>query len=196
MSRLLEVPGPQRFPVVDGRLAWLAGAADKASPTPADQRQRLTKMATDGNFKDAYDGLRKLALDPADDPKQVGNDLNLAINCLHQLGRVDEVDPFREGVIEAHKKNWHLLQTAAHSYFQGEHYGYIVAGKFYRGEHRGGGRFVNTYPRDPRPRPSAPEQALPLVKDDKDRAAAAGFYLNFADLLLSAENQQMWRCRP
>ena len=36
---------------------------------------RRQKLMNDGNFKEAYDGFSALALDPADDPAQVGDDL-------------------------------------------------------------------------------------------------------------------------
>src|SRR5207248_5763187 len=62
------------------------------------------------------DLLRKLALDPNDDPMKVGSDLELAVTCLRNLGRVDEIDDFREAVIAAHAKNWRLLKAAANSY--------------------------------------------------------------------------------
>ena len=84
-----------------------------APPSQQEQREALMKTFQAGNYKDAYDGLRKLALDPTDDPVQVGKDLETAINCLQRLGRSDEIDEFREAVIEVHKQNWRLLDTAA-----------------------------------------------------------------------------------
>src|ERR1035438_5683742 len=117
-------------------------------PSIADQRTKLTKAFNDGNFKVAYDGRRVLALDPKNDPTLVGKDLELAINALYRLGRTDEVDDFREAVIKVHEKNWRLLSTAAKLYTNGDHYGFMVAGKFLRGGHRGGGNIVNSLQRD------------------------------------------------
>src|SRR5260370_2237596 len=121
-----------------------------AAQTPSHQAQRddLMKTFSDGNWNDAYQGLKKLALDPKDDPLKVSADLTTAIPCLEKLGRWDEIDAFREGVIAAHKNNWRLLDTAAQTYTNVQHYGYIVAGKFYRADHRGGGRLVNAMHRD------------------------------------------------
>src|SRR5207237_647984 len=73
---------------------------------------RALKAENDGNYKDAYEILRKLALDPKDDPMQVGKDLDLAVECQRQLDNIAEIDDFREAVIAAHAKNWRLLQTA------------------------------------------------------------------------------------
>src|SRR5437764_7706177 len=73
---------------------------------PPANRDDLVKTYKAGNYKDAYDGLRKLALDPKDDPLKVRDDLNLAIDSLRNLGRSDELDDFREAVIAAHKDNW------------------------------------------------------------------------------------------
>ena len=40
------------------------------------------------------------------------------------------------------------MVSAALNYFGEEHYGYIIAGEFHRGHHRGGGRYVNSFARD------------------------------------------------
>src|SRR5262249_3912887 len=72
------------------------------TPSLAEQRASANKAFAAGNFKDAYDGIRKVALDPTDDPMRVGADLVLGVKCLQRLGRVDEADDFREGVIVAH----------------------------------------------------------------------------------------------
>src|SRR5437763_13254321 len=106
-------------------LVGLAGVwrLTAGAPSITEQRTKLTKAYNDGNFKVAYEGLRKLALEPSNDPTLVGKDLELAINALYRLGRTEEVDDFREAVIKVHAKNWRLLSTAAQTYIGGEHYG-------------------------------------------------------------------------
>src|SRR5262245_5336921 len=151
-------------------------AANDKQATHSELREKFTKKAREGNYKDAYDGLRKLALDPKNDPKLVGSDLNLAINCLQNLGRVDEIDEFREAVVTVHARNWRLLETAALSFHNSERYGYIVVGKFSRGWHRGGtGRYVSTWQRDRGRALQLMNQALPLAEKDNDKEAVAAF---------------------
>src|SRR5688572_10875306 len=86
--------------------SWLS-AEDK--PLSQDQRRDAAHKANrDGNYKDAYEHARRLALDEKADPLKVGTDLELGIACLRQLGRVDEVDAFREAVLAVHGNNWRL----------------------------------------------------------------------------------------
>jgi uncharacterized protein YfaS (alpha-2-macroglobulin family) len=170
---------------------WLT-AADRSAPS----RDNVMKAFQAGNFKDAYEGLRKLALDPKDDPARVGDDLNNAITCLQRLGRSDEIDDFREGVIDAHKTNWRLLEVAAESYVSNriEHYGFIVAGKFHRGNKRGGGRYVQTMERDRTRALQLMQQALPLTAKENDKPALGRFYLDFADMILRGAGwHEAWR---
>jgi uncharacterized protein YfaS (alpha-2-macroglobulin family) len=169
---------------------WLLTAA-----TPSQQqRQGFMQTFQAGNYKDAYEGLRKLALDPKDDRLAVSEDLKTAIQCLQRLGRSDEIDDFREAVITVHKKNWRLLETAAQTYVETEHYGYVVAGKFYRGYRRGGGRFVNTMPRDRVRALQLLQQAVQETKGEQDKSALAGLHLHFANVLLSgAGYHEPWR---
>jgi hypothetical protein len=156
-------------------------------------RAALTKAFQDGNYKDAYEGFRKLALDPNDDRLQVGTDLGTAITCLQSLGRVDEIDHFREAVIAVHKNNWRLLEAVAQSYADQGHYGYIVAGKFQRGNKRGGGRPVRTMQRDRVRALQLMQQALARTKPETDRAALARFHLHFANLLVQTVHHELWR---
>src|SRR5262249_48166700 len=117
--------------VLVGALALAAAVTWTFAAQKSPQQQRreeLTRAANAGNYKDAYEGLRKLALDPKDDPEKVGEDLTLAITCLRSLGRVEEVDEFREAVVRVHRGNWRLLETAAQTYAEVDHYGYPVAG--------------------------------------------------------------------
>ncbi|HYW81518.1 MAG TPA: hypothetical protein VE890_18175, partial [Thermoguttaceae bacterium] len=90
---------------------------------PQSPRAQYQKFQADGNFKEAYEGFRKLALDPADDVRLVGEDMIRGVQCLQRLNRSAEIDAFLEAVIEAHLGNWRLLHTAAITYMDQEHYG-------------------------------------------------------------------------
>ncbi|HEV3025678.1 MAG TPA: alpha-2-macroglobulin, partial [Pirellulales bacterium] len=171
--------------------------AFEAAPMPHDQqRSAAQKLFNDGNFKDAYEGFRKLALDAADEPNIVGRDLKGATDCLERLGRTSEIDAFREDVIQLHAENWRLLQAAAENYLSVDHYGAIVAGKFERGRHRGGGHIAIAHAND-RDRVRALQllvAAFPKLAQEPDRAAVADFYLVFARALLdNFGNRDAWR---
>ncbi|HEY2249975.1 MAG TPA: hypothetical protein VGH74_02900, partial [Planctomycetaceae bacterium] len=139
---------------------WLA-AGDQ--PVSQAQRAEFRKAFDAGNYKIAYEGYRKLALNPQDDRMGVAGDLQAAVSALQQLGRTDEIDPFREAVIEIHKANWRLLDAAAQSYATTDHQGFIIAGKFQRGPHRGGGKYVNAAQRDRVRALQLMQAALPLA---------------------------------
>src|SRR5690348_1687620 len=101
-----------------GVVVWAVGPGEKPD------RDRVKKAFDAGNFKDAYEGFRALALDPKDDPRRVGDDLNFAVDSLRHLGRVDEVDDFREAVLKAHPGEIRLAQAVAESLVSVENYGF------------------------------------------------------------------------
>lgn len=176
--------------VAGGLLAGLSGpvAADEAA------RQGHLKAFNERNYKDAYEGFRKLALDPKDDPRKVGQDLEMATQCLEQLNRVNEIDAFREAVIGAHKDNWRLLQAAAQNYMRVHHQGFTIAGEFWRGEHRGGGKVVNAFERDRIRALQLLNQALPLAVKDENHAEVGDFLLELSRILLNNRGwSEAWR---
>ncbi len=157
-------------------------------------RARAKKLMRDGNFKEAHKEFSRLLLDPAGDAKEAGPDLEQAIQCLQRLNRSDEIDSLREKAIEVHAKNWRLLWAAARSLLHGEHYGYMIAGEFKRGHHRGGGRVVNSYLRDRVRSLQLFRQAVPFAAEDKDRAAVGSFFLDMAKSLMGASgHDEAWR---
>ena len=84
--------------------------------------------------------------------------------------------------------------TAALSFTRTEQYGYIVAGKFYRGNKRGGGRFVSTRERDRVRALQLFLQALPLAGKDADKNATAQFHFDFANMVQRGVNwREAWR---
>lgn len=164
------------------------------NPSENAVRQRAQMAANNGNWKDAYEDFRKLALDPKSDPSQVGNDLRSGIGCLVNLGREDEADEFLESTIAAHAKNWRLLWTAAQQYQQINHFGFVVAGKFHRGHRRGQGKYVSSFERDRVRALQLMHQAMPLAEADPAKSEVAAFFFDFAEFLKSGTfGPDSWR---
>lgn len=160
-----------------------------------EDRSKFRKLYNQGNYKEAYEGFKKLALDSKDSPKQVGEDLNMAVGCLRRINRVSEIDEFREKVIEIHKDNWRLLYIAARSYFDdSNYYGYIVADEFHRGDHRGGGRYVSSHERDRIRGLQLMSQAIKKTEQETQRSELTNFYLEFARMLMGHRGyDEAWR---
>ncbi len=157
-------------------------------------RKQAARLMREGNWKEAYEAFDKLASNPADDPLQVEQDLRHALTCLQRLGRIDEIDGFREKVIATHAKNWRLLQAAAQSYMEIQHYGTIIAGQFQRGSHRGGGRYVNSYERDRVRALQLMVQAMGQARGEKEGGPVAQLYMNLANMLLANRGfAEAWR---
>jgi len=171
-----------------------AFAAGIRAQGPGD-RERFDKLFTQGNYKDAYEGYRRLALNAKTEPENVGADLKKAIECLAQLGRDDETDAFIDAVLAVHKENWRLLQAAAESWLNDvQHFGFIVAGKFQRGHHRGGGRYANAYERDRSLALQLLVQGLDRASKDPDRRAAGRYLLTLAEAAIAnREENDPWR---
>jgi len=160
----------------------------------ASSREDAMKDYKNGNYKDAFVKLKILLINQEGDPRQAGKNLNMAVNCLTNLNRAAEADDFREQVISVNNDNWHLLFAAAQSYAALEPYGYMIAGEFHRGHHRGGGKYVNSVERDRVRALQLMDQAVQFVKNETDRGAAARFYIGFADMLLQYRGaQSAWR---
>ncbi len=151
-----------------------------ADPSPADARKQADAAFKAGNYRDAWERYRKLALNRDDDPKLVGHDLGRGVETLQRLAREDEVDAFREAVIAAHAGNWRLLQAAADSLARDQHFGQMIGGEFHRGFQRGGGNYAGSIARDRVRTLQLLQRALPLLASEPDRDAVAGFYLELA----------------
>lgn len=157
-------------------------------------RSKLHQEFRNGNYRDAYEGFRKVLLSAESDPRHVAEDLPLAVQALIQLGRGAEVDALLENVVEAHKERWRVLQAVAEQYLGIEHQGFIIAGEFHRGGHRGGGKLVNSVERDRVRALQLLNQAAPLaVKDDQKSEVAAFFYTLANALLNNRGYSEAWR---
>ena len=132
---------------------FLAFSTSAAAPSGSGEtRQEMQTLFTQGNYKDAYEGFHQLVMDPQTEPRQVGSDLGMCVQCLQRLNRLGEVDALLEDAVKVHKENWRLLAAAAQQYMNIPHFGFIVAGKFVRGQQRSGGNVVNATRARPRSR--------------------------------------------
>ncbi|MGD9350479.1 MAG: hypothetical protein PVF71_12535, partial [Desulfobacterales bacterium] len=161
-------------------LFLIAAPAVAEDTSQRELRSRAQKAYTDGNWQDAFELYRRLSLDPAAEPEMVGPDFTQAWQSLRQLGRLDELDDFREAVIQQHAANWRLLLAAARSYSQNTHWGYMIGGEFKRGHHRGGGKYVNAVARDRVRAMQLLQQAMAPAESDPQKAEVAQFYIEFA----------------
>lgn len=169
----------------------LLAIVSNGAASQQDQRAKAAKLLRDGNYKDSYDIYSKLVIEPKND--QVGGDLWQALTCLQSLNRLDEVDSLIEKCVKIHESNWRLLSAAAQMYSNTQHYGYIVAGEFSRGYHRGGGRYVSAFQRDRIRSLQLMTLAMDKIKGKTNSADAASFFLSFADLLRRSEYGGDWR---
>ena len=163
------------------------------------ERDRATadKLYNDGNWKDAYDIFHKICLNKDNSERKVAQDLVKAVQCLNYLGRQKEFDALLENTVEAHSKKWRVLQAVANQYLvanQHQHYGYIISGKFERGEHRGGGRVANSLERDRIRALQLLTMAMPLANKDENKSEVASFYMSVANnLLYNRGYYEAWR---
>jgi len=157
-------------------------------------RKQAQKAFRDGNWQDAGRLYSELCLKMANDPQKVASDLLQAWQCLRNLDRICELDELREKTIAKHANNWRLLAAAADSYSRNTHQGYLVAGQFYRGTHRGGGKFVNAVQRDRVQALQLMTRAMNLVIRESSKAEIANFYLQFAGIIFQTKGyRQPWR---
>ncbi len=175
-------------------LGIFSAALWAASSQPAASLEKALDLKQQGQFKEAYEQLAarlKLADEPAD---KLVTELPQAIDCLSQLGRIEEADALLEQVIAAQSGKWQLLQQAAQSYLGLPHQGFIIAGKFERGGHRGGGQMVNSFDRDRIRALQLMVQAMPLVNAHPDHNQSAAFYQQLGQMIQqSLYGGQSWK---
>jgi len=169
---------------------------DAAVANPQQFRQQAQKTFSDGNFAEAYQMYRRLALSPKEQGQFVQQDLRQSIQCLQQLNRVDEIDALLEQTAEVHDAQWRGLWGVAQNYMDVDHRGFIVAGEFTRGRKRGnqGGKPVSAEERDRVRALQLMMQAWPMARQDDQRAEVSSFLTGLGNMLLGGRgHQEAWR---
>ncbi|MFT5127419.1 MAG: hypothetical protein ACI8W8_001022 [Rhodothermales bacterium] len=161
-------------------------------PTLAFGREKANKLYSQGNYKDALERYQKLLRSPQADAL----DMSRVVDCLQRINQLDQVDARVEEAVEMHADNWQILQRAANAYYNGQHRGYIIAGEFKRGHHRGGGQWANVQEQDRQRAIQIMAKGWALINAGADGhpSALADFAENFARMLLGHRGyHDAWR---
>ncbi|RLS42750.1 MAG: alpha-2-macroglobulin, partial [Planctomycetota bacterium] len=163
---------------------------------PADKRAQARKLLEENNFNDALQLYRELAVDSENTGKAVPEDLGVAIAGLNNLGLVHEADELIEVSIEAHKTDFRLLARAAAAYAgEIESGGFVIAGKFERGGHRGGGQWASVAARDRVRSLQLVLQAIALAEKDDNATAVerADLWQTISNQISSPRHGEAWK---
>jgi uncharacterized protein YfaS (alpha-2-macroglobulin family) len=144
-----------------------------------------------GKFKDAYDILKKLILNPQD-PESIkyiakykvkkADTIGQAVDALNVLNCVSEIDELLEQALSVHKNDWRVLEQIAMSYARIVHNGVIIDNKFQRG-YPERGRDVFVHQRDHVQALIIFKQAMPLVLKEDNKNDVAQFFINWSDVI-------------
>ncbi|MDR0390969.1 MAG: hypothetical protein LBH59_03605, partial [Planctomycetaceae bacterium] len=168
----------------------------------SNSNESIDKLMETGKYKDVYDILKKLILQPQDPQNRkyieqhninIAHNINNAVNSLQALNRVSEVDEFLEQALLIHKNDWRVLAQIAVAYNNGiRHFGNIIDNKFVRGRVPRG-QSVNTLKRDYTQAMMIFKQAIPLALQDKNKNDVAQFFITIANTIdrYSQSNPQM-----
>ena len=158
--------------------------AHAAEQTPYEEQRELAQKALgNGNHKDAYNLFASYLFKPDVNPRLAAADSAQALHALASLNRDSETDVFRERLVSAHPTSWQVLKAVAESYQHANHYGFLIAGEFERGHHRGGGEQAHSSERDRVRALQLMEQCIPLLEQEPTQSTAGSVYFQFASML-------------
>jgi uncharacterized protein YfaS (alpha-2-macroglobulin family) len=177
-----------------GLVYSLAADTQPAKASPADRLQQADKLMGQGNWQEAYDVLEPIATDKETPGDKAAEAISKANQCLANLNLLNKLDGLLEASIASHADSWVLLHRAAMIYRSAQPYGFMIAGEFERGHHRGGGKQVNSFQRDRTRALQLFQQALANIPDDADKSQVAQFFVDLADTVMHGRGgQQSWR---
>ena len=158
-------------------------------PAITDQRTKADKLFADGNYKESLAIYRALALDVTNTGPLLSHDITQTSNSYRNLQLDNEIDAYLEEAEKVHAANWRGLKAIGVEWIINQHYGFVIAGKYHRGNQNSGGQYVDSTQRDRVKALQIFEKALPLVVaeavTDRNRSEIATFYNQFGDFVLN-----------
>ncbi|MFA6716091.1 MAG: hypothetical protein WCS27_11990, partial [Victivallaceae bacterium] len=150
---------------------------------------KADKELENQNWKDAFYLYKKILLEDKASTLVYQN----AVKCLTKARLQNEFDGFFSAVARKYAKDPEMATVLAGSKMRVADYGYIIAGEFVRGPHRGGGEQVSCLERDR-------VEALRLLFPFADEATRKGaevkkrFYETLSGILIwGREGDEAWK---
>ena len=161
------------------------------------QRKQAQQLLSDNNAAEALEIYKTLVEDDTNKDQDLSQDFSQAVSLLNQLNRMNEIDEFFEETVDRHADNWRLQAQGA-SLLANQNiatYGFIIAGKFERGNHRGGGQQADSTQRDRVRAMQLVLQAIALMKQDDSATPndIAGVYDQLANLAGQSRHGEAWK---
>lgn len=116
--------------------------------TPVEALGRGLKLQKQGHHREALAVLEPLLVKPGLESHERIKTLEAAVNCVRNLNEAHRADALREQVAAAFPRDWQVMGFVAQSLLDAEDFGFVVAGEFQRGHHRGGGEYASPVDRD------------------------------------------------
>ena len=149
------------------------------------------RLRDDGNRAEAYALYQAVLQERAASGSEAASIVEQAIRMLGQLNRIVEADVLLEELAILYVDDWQVLARLAQTYSELPKHGFIIAGEFQRGSHRGGGRHVSATLRDRVQAMQLFDQARSLIMEKEETGAAPARVLTqFAETL---KNTEVWR---
>jgi uncharacterized protein YfaS (alpha-2-macroglobulin family) len=197
MSKTLRLMLLFLFPFVLSAVESVSVPPIARPSTPEESLKSAHGLKEKGQFKEALELYRKVALDPQVSGRLSVSGIQSAVECLYRLNLPGDVEPLLESAATLHARDWRVLQSAARFYRTMQSSGFLIDGKYIRGWHRGGGRWINTAERDRIRSLQWLEQArlLGTGLSGDDRKEFGSFLQDYAQTLesLAMSPQQSWR---
>ena len=172
-------------------IAILTATGMAAQQDETRSRIQAKQLRQQGNWKDALEVFRRLAQNPTTDPTKVHEDVDDTIQCLSQLGMMEEANDFLKSVVEKHSDKWRVLAQSANAILQAPHHGLVSSNVFHRAPQRNdSGAWVFVQDQDRQQALAWLNLAIPLVEKETDKNATTGFYSQLARTLLDQRSGQ------
>ena len=136
-------------------------------------QEALEALYDAGNYREALTGFLQVLEDRDASSDAKATAVSQVRACYQRLNEMHKVDDFLAANASRHATDWRVLAAIAEQYLAIPSYGHQIAGEFRRGNHRGGGKVLNSSERDRARALQLYWQAMPIAKQQLEREPSA-----------------------
>ncbi|QSH41773.1 MG2 domain-containing protein [Lentisphaerota bacterium ZTH] len=156
--------------------------------------QKADLALSNNNSRDAFLLYKKTLSGSTDSTLNYPEMYKKALRAMYSAKLISRFDGFRSDILKKYGADPRMLTAIARSCVETQHFGYLIAGEFKRGYHRGGGARVSSMERDRAEALRLYFTALPAIESSSSRSDKKNFYLGVADaLMLGRTGNNSWK---